>query len=395
MERRKNPYSIHKRPTKRKNRHVHYARFRDESGKYTSAISTGCFNRDDAVRWCEKRLVERREHKASITLKDFAEGFWKPSGSYAEAKVARGFTLSAGTLYVAKLTTNKHIIPKWGSWLLRDLSAAKLDAWIIQLRKSGELASASINHILQALRTILAQAVSEGFINENPAEFVKPVKLVQVQRGILTFAEAKELLSSPSIWRDRTHFVLNLVAASTGARMGELRALRGQDVFPDHIEIRHSWEDHSGLKDPKWGSARCIPIAAQISTLLTELIESSNPGAFIFHNIQRQDLPLTKHAVETGLYEAMGKIGISDKERRDRRISFHSWRHWLNTALRSRGLPDSKLRVVTGHRSEAMSDRYTHYHADDFYEVLEFQHGLVETPALKQAPAQDGKPDVG
>lgn len=232
MERRKNPYSIHKRPTKRKNRHVYYARFRDESGIYTSAISTGCFNRDDAVRWCEKRLVARREHKTSITLKDFAEGFWKPSGSYAEAKVARGFTLSPGTLYVAKLTTNKHIIPKWGSWLLRDLSASKLDAWIIQLRKSGELAPASINHILQALRTILAQAVSEGFINENPAEFVKPVKLVQVQRGILTFAEAKELLSSPSIWRDRTHFVLNLVAACTGIEWASYERSAVKMYFP-------------------------------------------------------------------------------------------------------------------------------------------------------------------
>ena len=99
MERRKNPYSIHKRPTKGKNRHVYYARFRSESGKYTSAISTGFFNRDDAVRWCEKRLVERGEHKTSITLKDFAEGFWKPSGSHAEAKVARGFALSAGNFH--------------------------------------------------------------------------------------------------------------------------------------------------------------------------------------------------------------------------------------------------------------------------------------------------------
>ncbi len=41
----------------------------------------------------------RREHKTSITLKDFAEGFWKPSGSHAEAKVARGFALSAGKFH--------------------------------------------------------------------------------------------------------------------------------------------------------------------------------------------------------------------------------------------------------------------------------------------------------
>ena len=395
MERRRNPYSIHKRPTKRKNRHVYYARFRDESGKYANAISTGCFNRDDAVRWCEKLLIERREIKTNITLKHFAEGFWKPSGAYVESKVARGFSLSAGTLYVAELTTKKHIIPQWGSWLLRDLTASQLDAWIIRLRKSGELAPASINHILQALRTILAHAQSKGLIKENPAETVRPVKLIQKRRGILTLSEVKELLTSPSVWRDKTHLVLNLVAACTGARMGELRALRVQDLFPDHIEICHSWEEHSGLKDPKWGSARSIPIVDKISTSLTELIKNAEPEAFVFHSDHRPDLPLTKHAIEAGLYDAMEKIGISDKERRDRRISFHSWRHWLNTALRSRGLPDSKLRLVTGHRSEEMSDRYTHYHASDFMEVLEFQHGLFDTPALERTPAKEERPNVG
>ena len=383
MERRKSPYSIHKRPTKRKNRHVYYARFRNDVGGYDNAISTGCFNRDDAVRWCEKRLVEARERKTSITVKEFAEGFWKQSGAYAEGRIAHGFTLSAGTLYVADLITKKHVIPKWGPWRLRDLTSGKLDAWIVQLRKDGELAPASINHILQAMRTILGQATSEGLISENPASFVKPVKLVQAQRGILTLEEVSKLLASPSIWRNQTHFVLNLMAACTGARMGELRALQVQNVFPDHIEIRHSWEDHSGIKDPKWGSARSIPIASTIFARLTELIASADSDAFVFRGSDRQNMPLGKHSIEDGLYEAMRTIGIGDRERRDRRLSFHGWRHWLNTALRSRGLPDSKLRLITGHRSEAMSDRYTHYQTSDLSEVVELQNGLVGEPTLE------------
>jgi len=42
------------------------------------------------------------------------------------------------------------------------------------------------------------------------------------------------------------------------------------------------------------------------------------------------------------------------------------------------GLPDSKLRLITGHRSEAMSDRYTHYHANDFNEVVVLQEEILE-----------------
>ena len=65
----------------------------------------------------------------------------------------------SSTLYVAKAITRKHIVPKWGSWLLRDLTSGKIDAWIIQLRKDNELSSSSVNHILQAMRTMLGQAV--------------------------------------------------------------------------------------------------------------------------------------------------------------------------------------------------------------------------------------------
>ena len=380
MERRKSPYSIHKRPTTRKNRHVYYARFRDEAGQYNNAVSTGCTNRDDAVRWCELRLKKTQERKTSITLKDYAEGFWKRSGPYAEGRMAHGFSLSAGTLYVAEAITRKHIVPKWGSWLLSDLTSGKIDAWIIQLRKDNELSSSSVNHILQAMRTMLGQAVSDGFIAENPASFVKPVKSIIVERGILSAVEAKKLLASPALWRNHTHFVLNLLAASTGARMGEIRALQVQYVFSDHIEIRHSWEGHSGLKDPKWGSFRSIPIAPPVFAQLSELMVGAAPETLVFHAKGRTDLPMNNHEILAGLYEAMKAIGISENERRIRRITFHGWRHWLNTALRSRGLPDSKLRLITGHRSEAMSDRYTHYQIADLSEVVELQKGLIGDP---------------
>ncbi|MFI5368131.1 MAG: hypothetical protein ACHQ1F_03880, partial [Spirochaetia bacterium] len=65
MERLKRPYSLHSRPTIKKNRRIFYALFRDEDGRYrSSAVSTGCTRHDDAVRWCEAKLkskIERRE----------------------------------------------------------------------------------------------------------------------------------------------------------------------------------------------------------------------------------------------------------------------------------------------------------------------------------------------
>jgi integrase len=79
--------------------------------------------------------------------------------------------------------------------------------------------------------------------------------------------EVKQLFLDHSLWHDHRHYAINLLAA-TGARMGEIRGLLVQDLFPEHIEIPHSWEDHSGLKEPKWGSFRSVPISQTIQRAL-------------------------------------------------------------------------------------------------------------------------------
>ena len=98
MERQKKPYRFHKRPTTRKNRWMFYVRLRDEAGAYKSAVTTGCTNRDDAVRWCEERLRDGRR-SSGITLEIYAKNFWKEDGTYAQSRLAHGYHLSACTLY--------------------------------------------------------------------------------------------------------------------------------------------------------------------------------------------------------------------------------------------------------------------------------------------------------
>ena len=122
-----------------------------------------------------------------------------------------------------------------------------------------------------------------------------------------------------------------------------------------------------------------IPLTPRVSEELHRVIEETNPTSFVFYGERGKDRPMGERAIERGLYAAFRTIGITDTERRRRRLSFHSWRHFLNTALRSRVLADSKLRLITGHRSEAMSDRYTHYSAADYLEVVELQEEILSS----------------
>ena len=60
-----------------------------------------------------------------------------------------------------------------------------------------------------------------------------------------------------------------------------------------------------------------------------------------------------------------------------RNVAFHSWRHKLNTLLRAAGVPDAKIRLLTGHRSKEMTDWYTQFLHTDLTDVT-----AVQTRAL-------------
>jgi integrase len=73
------------------------------------------------------------------------------------------------------------------------------------------------------------------------------------------------------------------------------------------------------------------------------------------------------------LYGAFKKIGISLEERKERNITFHSWRHFYNSLMRGK-IHDSKLRRLTGHKTLEMTEHYTHFNIDAYRDVLRIQN---------------------
>ena len=378
MERRKSPYSIQKRPTTQKNRFIYYAKFRDlETEEYLSAISTGCSRRDDAVRWCEERLRNGASVKARIKLFEYVQGFWDIDGRYAMGKIARGYTISKGYLEIAAINTQNHLIPAWGSLALGSFTAGKIDSCVIDLRHSSGLAPATINKLLQTLKTILDQVVADGVISDNPAMHVQPVKLVSTERGVLTLPELKRLFTEHNIWPDLTHYAINLLAATTALRLGEIRGLGPIHIHNDYVEVRRSWEEKHGLKPPKQGSFRDIPISPLAYTVVDSVIRDRAPDDILFYGAKSRGKPLSKSVIEKHFRRALVRIGIDPQMQIQRNISFHSYRHSLNTILRARNVSDSKIRRITGHKSMDIQDRYTHYCASDLKEVLEIQTNIM------------------
>ncbi len=339
------------------------------------------------MRWCERYLAqadrsaaEAKEQAEHITLGEYAKGFWSVDGAYAQSRMAHLYSCSRGYLDIAESNTRNHILPAWGEHRLKDLTPGRIDAWVVRLCREGAIAPATVNKLLQTLRTILGRAVADGWLTENPAAFVKPVRAQGVERGILSPEEVSRLLSDPAVWGDYRHYTINLLAVTTGMRMGEIRGLCVENVKAGYVEIRHSWEQGYGLKPPKFGSVRDVPISARVGTALSRVIAETKPNTILFYCGSRKDTPISKNWIEKKLYAAMRLIGIQEVERKQRGITFHSHRHFLNTLLLSKGVPEAKVREITGHRSSKMSQHYTHFRAADFTEVVELQGKMLDQP---------------
>ncbi len=384
MERRKQPYSLQKRPTKRKNRFMYYVKFRNpETGDYMNAVSSGCLNRDDAVRWAEKRLKSGLVGRESIRFREYVEGFWDRGSRYAQGRIARGKSISNGTLEIAEGNTRNHLLPIWGNQRLQAMTAGKIDLWIINLPRDSGLASTTINKLLQTLRTILAQATADDLLAHNPARDVKPLSEQPEERGAFTLDELQRLFADKENWPNQVHMTINLLTAGTGMRMGEIRGLGIAAVEDNQIAICRSWEQGHGFKEPKCHSSRVLPLCESISDMLTRVVVSTNPDDILFYGRHSKALPLSKSVIEKYLHEAMTNIGISTNEKKARGLCFHSYRHSMITILRSSGVLDSKVRYIAGHKGSGIQEQYTHFGPVDLDELVEFQRKIIIYSAQK------------
>lgn len=71
----------------------------------------------------------------------------------------------------------------------------------------------------------------------------------------------------------------------------------------------------------------------------------------------------------------MEGIGIPDEARRDRGLSFHSWRHFFNSLLINQKVPLLKVQALTGHMTDRMSEEY--FHPDEYSDVLKIVGGAI------------------
>ena len=365
---------------------VWYVKFRDENNVIGSPICSNLSDREKAEQWAIERLAQRDiPRKGGIpTFEQWCIPWWIPGTCpYIAEKKANGFSITPKYAALRRAYLKNYLLPQFGHYLLSELKPRMFRDFKMELYQKGEIKPATVNCILGTARIMFNYAVEMGELETNPVSPVKELKEHPAERGILNMDELKALFALDSlstIWKDDLrHYGLNLLAASTGMRLGECQGLQIKYVYPQYINVVHGWDDRYGISPPKWNSVRIVPIPQKTSTALTSLINSHRwgepqPEDIVFWGVDR-NTPLSKTGILRTFKIALKRIGIEEEERRRRVLVFHSYRHGFNSMIRGK-VPDEQLRRVTGHKTLAMSDTYDHVAIEHLSDVKETQERL-------------------
>ncbi len=384
------PYTLYKRPATKPGTFTYYVQFRDpNTGKRLAGRSTGQTTKAAAHTWATDQLRKGIiTDKNNISFEAFVKDWWKwDRCSYIKKQLARGVSLSKGYCEGNRRNLQKYILPYFGKIKLRKLGPAIVEDFMMELREkpvnNGKCLSAkTVNNIINTLSVMLKEAHRLQYIPENPAANIGKLAEKPRSRSFLSKRELVSLFSESAIgnvWNSNLkHFTLNLLAASTAMRMGECQGLQIKNVHDSYVAITTAWKRQYGLEAPKNNSKRLIPIPTKTSQCLQKLIAegpySEDPDSFVFYG-KNGSTPVDHKTITQQLHSAFVAIGITEEERRHRNITFHSWRHMVNSLFRNR-IPDSKLRRIIGHRTPEMTENYTHFQLEDYSDVRQLQETL-------------------
>ena len=361
-------------------RKVYYYQTYDPDGRRMNPKSTGAIRARDARMYCMKLY---REGTLGVTVKktptfaEFSVGWWDvKTCQYLKSRMAKR-TISTSYARQGKRHLEKHLIPAFGKKPLDAITSRDVDAWMVSYLDGG-WAPNSVNLMFTILKVMLEFAVKKGLIEKNPCADVQRAAHRKTKVEIMTVAEVKRLFDPADLdrlWAQEAHYTLNMLAATTGMRLGEIQGLRGEKVYADFVEVSRQYNGFREFTDTKTHDTRYVTIPAVVVRGLFRLKEFNGDG-FLF-STDGGKTPMSRSAISEHFHKALDAIDIDRAEQTRRGLTFHKWRHFLNTTLRMGNVADSKVRGLTGHKSEAMTDHYTHFDPRSFGDVKRIQEGIA------------------
>ena len=295
--------------------------------------------------------------KGSVNFAGFLSDFFDyDKSAYVKDRLAHGHSIGRRYCEESLKVIRRFWEPVFKGRTLASITRNDLKSFSLSL-PAGKSASYK-NSILNAGLIPLGWAYEEGMIPSDIAKDFERYGGKAGKRGVLTVDEAGALFAKP--WADMAAMAGNLLSATTGMRQGEVLAVRGGDIGEGVLNAAHSWSAADGLKSPKNGEARRVPLLPEVrEALLAQL--ATNPHTdvpeaerFVFWGLAPDKPRYDGVFMLSALHAELEKMGI---DWRARNIVFHGWRHFYAARMADIEAAD-KVSRITGHKSRAVFDAY-------------------------------------
>lgn len=270
---------------------------------------------------------------------------------------------------------NRFLLPAFGNIPLTKLGPSQIHSAFLALAtagrrdgKPGGLSAQTRRHVHRILSTSLARAVEQQLLPRNPSDALRR-RLPKVERrelSVLSIEQSARLLAAIRL---RRVYWPTLIALATGARRGEILALRWRNVDLDGgvIKIERSLEQtKNGLrfKTPKSGKSRAVVVPDHAIDELRRLRREQAEellrlgirlGGDTLICARADGTPMLPRSLTHEFAKIAGNVeGVP-------RIRFHDLRHSHATQLLGAGVHPKVAQERLGHATIGITmDLYSH-----------------------------------
>jgi len=274
-------------------------------------------------------------------------------------------TLSPSTLREYHRILEKIILPQFGSVKVRAIRPSDLDTFYAGLRRRGvsgrPLSAQSVHHVHALIRRLLNQALKWGWILTNPALNATPPRVDRIELDVPDVQTVTRIINRAQERNPDIACFLRL-AAVTGARRGELCAIRWRDFDKSGaLTIKHSIvdgrNDELTEKGTKTHASRRVVIDELTMTVVDSQRERCEERSkacgkkftrnnFVFAGSLDGSVPWRPHRVTLAFIRLCDELGIDG-------VRLHDLRHFTATQMLASGVPVKTVAGRLGHANAA------------------------------------------
>lgn len=344
MGRYREPYTIFKRGE------YWYYRTYNADGVRTTAKTTGCKSKNSAREFCNKLWKSGELYTTDQTFIQYAKHFYDDNGLYFKDRIEPP---SINTVLDYRKQMKNHIMPYFEHKKLADINYTTLKQFRTKLLDDGYSPSMVVS-VMSILKHVIEFAYKDRIIPTNPFDLLEPLNAKKQERDAFTFEEVVQLYKNiPEEFKNPI-----LVMALTGTRISEMIALQDNEIKQgngfEYIDLQRQFH-HGDLQVLKGKNARVIPIIPDLKDLIG--FEPLRLSAF---------------------YREYNKIKKTFERAEERKLCFHSLRHFFITNAKSCNVNEVKVEVIAGHSLKGITKVYTNFKAEDLKDILSWQESTLK-----------------